>query len=115
MAVAEKHGKVDELVTHYASTHLESNVTSMILLGTASSSGQKPNWKKRQTRRKRPQKQLSVKKVSSFQLPCSSTSDTSKTISFPSYSHAVFHLMALPITLVHRGPPGCFLLTRVIL
>ena len=90
MAVAEKHGKLDVIVTHYASNHLESNVTSMILLGTPSSSGQKPNQKKCQTRRKRPQKQSSVKKVSRFQLPCSSTSDTSKTISTPSCSHASF-------------------------
>ena len=89
VAVAEKHGKLDEIVTHYASNHLGSNVTLMILLGTPSSSGQKPNQKS-QTRRKRPQKQSSVKKVSRFQLPCSSTSDTSKTISTPSYSHASF-------------------------
>ena len=86
MAVAEKHGKLDEIVTHYASNHLESNVTSMILLGTPSSSGQKANQKKSQTRRKRPQKQSSVKKVSLFQLHVRLLLIPLK----PSYSHASF-------------------------
>ena len=55
IAVAEVHGKLNELISYHSKGSFDPNLSSMVLIGMPSTSGKKPG-QKRGTKQKQPKK-----------------------------------------------------------